>query len=168
MIAPQLRTDRLLLRPHCVEDFGRLAAAYETPRSKHIGGPLTRAEAWRGFASDVGSWALLGFGAWAIELRQDGSYLGQLGLNHPADFPEREIGWLLWEEFEGHGYAFEAAMRARDFAYGELGWSTIVSYIDPDNVRSIGLAERMGAAVDPNAPTPNNEGCLVYRHPSPG
>ncbi len=167
MIAPELRTERLLLRPHRVEDFDRLAALYETPRSKHIGGPLTRGEAWRGFAGDVGSWALLGFGTWAIEVRADGAYAGQIGLNHPADFPEREIGWVLWEEFQGKGYAFEAAMCARDFAYRQLGWTTVVSYIDPDNERSIGLAKRMGATLDPDAPTPNDEGCLVYRHPAP-
>ena len=112
-------------------------------------------------------WELLGFGAWAIELRETGAYVGQVGLNLPADFPQRELGWLVWQEYEGKGYAIEAALRAREFAYQTLGWNTLVSYIDPDNARSIRLAERMGAAPDPHAPTPNSEPCLVYRHPSP-
>jgi len=165
--APYLETERLVLRPYRVEDFDRMADLYASPRSKYINGPLTRGDAWRVFAADVGQWELLGFGAWAIELRETGAYVGQVGLNLPADFPERELGWLVWQEFEGRGYAFEAALRARVFAYRTLGWDTLVSYVDPENARSIRLAERMGASQDPDAPTPNSEPCLIYRHPSP-
>lgn len=163
--APRLETERLVLRAHRLSDFDRIAELFESPRSKYINGPLSRGNAWRAFAADVGHWDLLGFGAWAIELREAGDYVGQIGLNLPADFPEREIGWLLWEEFEGHGYAFEAASRARDFAFRTLGWDTLVSYIDPENIRSIQLAERLGATRDPDAATPGGEQCLVYRHP---
>lgn len=165
--APILKTERLVLRAHRLEDFERLEALYASPRSKYINGPASRGDTWRMFAADVGHWVLLGFGAWAIEHRGTGDYVGQVGLNHPADFPERELGWLLWEEFEGHGYAFEAASCAREFAYGSLGWDTLVSYIDPENTRSIRLAERLGAVRDPNAPMPDGDPCLVYRHPSP-
>ncbi len=165
--APRLESERLVLRPHRVEDFDRMADLYASPRSKYIDGPLSRGVAWCVFAADVGHWELLGFGAWAIELRETGVYVGQVGLNLPANFPERELGWLLWQEFEGKGYALEAALRAREFAYRTLGWDTLVSYIDPENARSIRLAERMGATPDPHAPTPDADPCLVYRHPSP-
>ncbi len=165
--APTLETERLRLRAHRVEDFNRFAELFDSPRSKFVNGPVPRGDAWRMFAADVGQWVLLGFGAWAIERREDGAYLGQVGLNHPADFPERELGWLLWEEFEGHGYALEAALCARDFAYGTLGWETVVSYIHPDNAPSIRLAERMGAKPDPDATRPGDDPCTVYRHPPP-
>ena len=137
---------------------------FESPRSKYMDEVTSRAEAWKIFSADVGQWVLLGFGAWAIEEIANGIYVGQVSLNFPVDFPERELGWQVWEEFEGKGYAFEAAMLARGFAFGKLGWTTVVSYIDPENVRSIRLAERMGATLDQNAATPNNEACLVYRH----
>ncbi len=165
--APRLETERLVLRPHRLADFKRIEALYASPRSKYVNGPASRGDTWRMFAADVGHWELLGFGAWAIEHRDTGNYVGQIGLNQPADFPERELGWLLWEEFEGSGYAFEAAQCARDFAYGTLGWDTLVSYIDPENTRSIRLAERLGAVPDPAAPLPDGDPCLVYRHPSP-
>ena len=165
--APTLETERLRLRGHRVEDFDRFAELFASPRSKFVNGPASRGDAWRMFAADVGQWVLLGFGAWAIERRHDRAYLGQIGLNQPADFPERELGWLLWEEFEGQGYALEAALCARDFAYRTLGWDTVVSYIDPDNAPSIRLAERMGATPDPDAPRPGDDPCTVYRHPSP-
>lgn len=166
-IAPRLETDRLVLRPHRATDFDRLADLFASPRSRYMGGPLSRGDAWRWFAGYVGQWELLGFGSWAIELRGNGAYVGQVSLNLPAGFPEVELGWSLWEEYEGNGYAGEAALRARHFAYRTLGFDTLVSYIDSGNAGSIRLAERMGAALDADAPTPGGDPWLVYRHPSP-
>ena len=165
--APTLETGRLRLRGHRVEDFDRFAELLASPRSKFVNGPMSRGDAWRMFAADVGQWVLLGFGAWAIERREDGACVGQVGLNLPADYPERELGWRLWEGFEGQGYALEAALRARAFAYDTLGWKTVVSYIDPENGPSRRLAERMGASPDPDAESPGDDPCLVYRHPPP-
>ena len=67
---------------------------------------------------------------------------------------------------EGQGYATEAASALRAYVYDNEILKTLVSYIDPRNDRSIALAERMGAALDPNAKEPD-PGCLVYRHPGP-
>ena len=48
-----------------------------------------------------------------------------------------------------HGYAFEAARAARDYGrdYGRdaLGLTELIILIRPDNVRSIALAQRLGA-----------------------
>lgn len=165
-IAPILKTERLNLRPHVAGDFEKLVEIYASDRSRFIGGPLDRKSVWRGFAGDAGQWALLGYGAWAIEVRESGDYVGQIMLNFPEHFPERELGWIVWQEFEGKGYAMEAAMRAREFAYHDLGWSTAVSYVDPENMRSINLAQRLGAIVDPDAATPEGNNYLVFRHPT--
>lgn len=164
MIAPVLETERLRLRPIEVKDFALLESFMASERSRYVGGPMSSSDCWRMFTGDVGQWVLLGFGAWTIELRDGGESIGQIGLNHPVDFPERELGWLLWDGFEGQGYAYEAAMCARKFAFGELGWTTVVSYIDAHNERSIKLAEHMGAVRDEDAATPNNDPCYVYRH----
>jgi RimJ/RimL family protein N-acetyltransferase len=53
----------------------------------------------------------------------------------------------------------------RAHAFRDLGWTTAVSYIDPDNARSIALAERLGAVRDRGARQPVfDKPCLVYRH----
>ena len=167
MIAPVLQSGRVRLRPHRIEDFQRLVEMFASPRSQYMDVAPSRAIVWRNFSADVGQWVLLGFGSWAVDDLLTGVYVGQVGLNFPVDFPEHELGWQVWEQFEGKGYAFEAAMLAREFAFGALDWPTVVSYIDPENIRSIRLAERMGAELDRNAATPNNEACLVYRHMRP-
>jgi RimJ/RimL family protein N-acetyltransferase len=78
-------------------------------------------------------------------------------------FPEKELGWLLYEGFEGKGYATEAARAMRDWAFGPGGLASLVSYFDPENARSMAVAQRLGAVLDPDAPV-QDAGDVVYRH----
>lgn len=162
--APLLTTERLVLRALRFEDFQPLVDLFATERSRYMDGPQSPAQVWSGFMESVGQWPILGYGSWAVTLRESGELVGQCGLNRPYSFPEDELGWLLLDGFEGHGYAFEAAIAARDFGYRQIGMKTLVSYIDPDNTRSIRLAGRLGARLDTSAPTPNGDACLVFRH----
>ena len=162
--APVIVGERVILRPHRASDIEAIAALYQSERAAWIGGQQNRTVAWRWLGYDVGQWGLLGFGSWAIDERSTGTFAGQVGLNHPENFPETELGWLLFDGFEGRGMAHEAAVLARRFAFDTLGMQTLVSYIDPNNSRSIRLAEKLGAALDPDAATPDGDACLVYRH----
>jgi RimJ/RimL family protein N-acetyltransferase len=164
--APRLETERLVLRPHRMEDFAPMAAFYASDASRFLGGPYDAERAWHAFAADVGAWELLGFGCWAAEAKATGAFVGQLSLNHPPHFPEHEIGWLLFPGFEGQGYATEGARAVRAFAYGTLGWPTAVSYVNPENTRSIAVARRLGCTED-NGATPLFSWDIVFRHPAP-
>jgi RimJ/RimL family protein N-acetyltransferase len=63
----------------------------------------------------------------------------------------------------------EAARRARDFAYGELGWTTLISCIAPDNVASQRVALRLGATLERSIELRGRLTRTVglYRHPGP-
>jgi RimJ/RimL family protein N-acetyltransferase len=163
-VAPSIRTERLWLRGYQLEDFHRLAALYETDRSAFIGGRLSVRRVWDGFMNCVGQWPLHGFGGWAVEEATSGVVVGEVAIQRPPDYPETELGWLLFEGFEGRGYAYEAAVAARHFAFQSAGISSLVSYIDPDNMKSIRLAEKLGAKRDEGAKTPNGDPCVVFRH----
>ncbi|SMX39226.1 GNAT family N-acetyltransferase [Maliponia aquimaris] len=165
MPAPTLHTPRLTLRAHTMGDLEQLCDLFGTDRARFMGGPVSRMHAWRWMASEVAMWDLMDHGAWGIETR-DGTFVGQVGLYQPPHFPERELGWTLLESAEGKGYAQEAAVAVLNWAWAQ-GWETLVSYIDPGNVRSIALAERLGAALDPDAALPQGETpdeTHVYRH----
>lgn len=164
MKIPTLETERLILRPYQLDDFDPLVTFYASDRAQYVGGPLSRDNVWRAFVGDVGQWHILGFGPLMIVEKTSGEPIGGVGINFPENYPEREIGWILYDGFEGKGLAMEAALCARDHAFNVLGWETLVSYIDPRNAPSITLAERMGAVLDRSAQTPNNDPCLVYRH----
>ena len=102
---------------------------------------------------------------WAVARLADHACVGIVSLNYPINqSEERELGWLLWESYEGNGYAVEAASAARKFAFEELGWAALVSYIATDNDRSIRLAERMGASKDHDATKRTEPKTVVYLH----
>ena len=116
-------------------------------------------------ASEIAMWDLMGHGAWGIETT-DGDFVGQIGLLKPPHFPETEIGWTVMPAAEGKGLAMEAASAVLIWAW-DNGFDTLVSYIHPDNIRSIALAKRLGAQHDPHAQLPDGETAaetVVYRH----
>lgn len=167
---PVLETERLTLRAPGPQDWEPARDFLLDDRSSFIrDAAMDEGKAWRSFCHIVGMWALRGFGSFAFCLKGTDDVIGLTGPWQPADWPEQELGWTVWTAAaEGRGYAFEAASAARAYAYSDLGWTTAVSYIDPANVRSIALAERLGARLDANAAHPfGDDACLVYRHPGP-
>lgn len=160
---PILRTPRLVLRMPEMDDFPAYAALMTSDRARYMGGPFDAKGAWFSFCHDVAQWALMGHGALMVDTH-DGVCVGQVGINHGPLYPETELGWMVYAEHEGRGYAFEAAAALRDWAFGVRGLGTLVSYVDPDNARSSRLAERLGATLDPDAERQDPTD-LVYRHP---
>lgn len=162
--APRIETPRLCLRPYRLSDFDLIRAFYATERAAFVGGQLSPRVVWDGMMNCVGQWAIFGFGGWAVDRRSDGVTIGEIAIQRPANYPETELGWILFGGFEGQGYAYEMAMAARTFGFSTLGLGTLVSYVDRANDRSIRLARRLGAVLDPAAATPNDEDCLTFRH----
>lgn len=169
---PVLTTERLTLRAPAPQDADAFVAFYQTDRAQFVGGPMMPRMAWNFFCTEIGHWAMHGFGMFTVTPKDEDRALGIVGHWYPLDWPEREVGWVLFEG-EGTGIAAEAARACIDHAYGDLGWDTAVSYIDPENTRSIALAERLGAVHDANATPPARKDpdaadALVFRHPRPG
>ena len=165
---PTLRTERLVLRAHRLDDFDLYAATFAEPRSGYMVDVPSRRNAWYSFAADVAGWLLHGYGCWGVD-RHDGTHVGQVGLGRPDHYPEPEIGWMLHAGHEGQGYATEAARAALRWAR-ERGLPSLVSYVTPSNRRSVAVAERLGARLDPGAPLPEGEDhdeTAVYRHWGP-
>ena len=160
---PTIGTHRLVLRPPKIEDWPAYENLMRSDRAAYMGGPFATDFAWGMFCNDVAQWQLFGHGALMMECRMTGACLGQVGINHGPLFPERELGWFVYQNAEGKGYAHEAATALRDWAFDVRKFETLVSYIGPANVRSQKLAERLGAVLDVAASRPDPTD-LVYRH----
>jgi RimJ/RimL family protein N-acetyltransferase len=165
-----LRTARLTMRRPVPSDWPAFLAFMMSDRSNAFGSHRDLARAFRSFAAELGHWDIFGYGMWAVTLQDDDKAIGLIGPWTPPDWPEPEVGWMiLSDKAEGTGIATEAARAAIRHAYDVLGWPTVVSYIGPENTRSIRLAEKLGALLDPAAPQPKPDApVLVYRHPRPG
>ena len=99
-----------------------------------------------------GLWSMLGYGYWVAERKEDGAYLGHVGL---ADFKRDlspsiegipEAGWIFAPHGQGHGYATEAVSAALAWADEHLDFSEVAAIISHANIASIRVAERCGFA----------------------
>lgn len=160
---PTLTTERPTLRAPGRDDFEPFAAFHASERSRHVGGPEDRMDAWRRLAAMIGHRHLRGHGFWSVQ--EAGVVRGLVGLWHPEGWSEPEIGRELFEGAEGRGIAHEAALAAR--AHGPLGWTTAISTSRPENARSIALAERLGAVRDGDFDHPEVGAMSIWRHPGP-
>lgn len=166
---PVLETERLRLRAPVTDDFETFAAFMASDRAAHVGGPISRAMAWRGFCHITGHWVHRGFGAFVFADKATDAGLGMVGPWFPEGWPEPEIAWSVWDaRVEGQGLAYEAAQAARAHAYGVLGWPTAISLIAAANTRSQALARRMGCVPDGTFVHDQFGESGIWRHPAPG
>lgn len=79
----------------------------------------------------------------AIDL--DGRVIGCLYfLLKSAANETAELGWALTAQFQGHGYAFEAARAGLALAFDTLRLHRVVAELDPRNGASVALCLRLG------------------------
>lgn len=171
-VAPVLETPRLRLRPFRAGDLEPQWASMTDPQVvRFLGGvPQSREETWRKILASPGLWALIGYGYWIAERREDGAYLGQVGF---ADFKRDlvpnieglpEMGWIMAREAQGQGYATEAVLAALAWADDALGGGEIVAIIGHENATSIRLAEKAGFIRREEA-SYKGEPILLFRRP---
>ena len=161
---PVIETERLILREPRLSDLDAFMAFDASERSHHVGGPSKPWESWSKLLATIGHWHMRGFGSWTIETKADGRIAGRISINDHIDWPEPELGWSMFEGFEGQGIAYEAALAVRDHAQNQMGLGPLISLIAHDNIRSRRLAERLGATVESEGEV-RGIPCLIYRHP---
>lgn len=169
-MVPVIETARLRLREFRETDLAAQAATLGNPEiMRHVGGvPLSREETWRKMLAAPGLWAMLGYGYWAVERKQDGVYLGQVGF---ADFKREiepsvegvpEMGWIFAPHAHSRGYAGEAVAAALAWADAELDVPQLCCIIAPDNAASIRVAVR-GGFVEAERTVYKGDPTLIFR-----
>jgi RimJ/RimL family protein N-acetyltransferase len=139
--------DRLRLREFRQDDLDDLAAMVADPdQMTFYERPKSREEASGWLARDLAFYEENGFGFWVIELLATSEFAGYCGIR-PLELDgasEIEIGWHVKKTFWNRGVATEAAVAARDLAFGSFGASRLVALIPPDHVASRRVAEKIG------------------------
>jgi RimJ/RimL family protein N-acetyltransferase len=144
-----VETERLVLREWQERDREPWSALNADPDAMRYIGP---GQPWSAQESDdsIGrytrSWEENGFGLWALEDRALGRCIGTCGtLVFPDGRNRVEIGWRLEKAAWGKGYATEAALATRDWAFASIdGLDRLIAVLQPDNVASRRVAEKLG------------------------
>ncbi|MET4583463.1 RimJ/RimL family protein N-acetyltransferase [Conyzicola nivalis] len=160
-----LDTERLLLPPLTRAHTPELVDLYSDPDvARYIGGAARTAEFTAAQAGRLADeWRDRGYGQSAVIDRATGAFLGRAGLHYWPDWDEVELGYVLAARAQGRGLAAEASRAWIEWARAEAGIDSITPVIDPRNTPSIGLALRLGFALDRSDVTPTGVAVRVYR-----
>ncbi len=153
MPAPELRTERLLLRRWRASDREAFARMNQDPAVMEffpgLQSPQVSAEMIEHFER---SFENEGFGIWAVEISGELALAGFVGLNRVGAqlpfAPAVEVGWRLTPQAWGRGIAREAAEAALDYGFGACGLQEIVAFTATGNVRSRRLMQRLSMTYD--------------------
>lgn len=87
-----------------------------------------------------------GFGLWAVILKESGELIGQCGITMQKTDDEEvmEVGYLFQKSYWHNGYALEAAVACREYAFETLRATHVYSIIRDNNIASQRVAEKNG------------------------
>jgi RimJ/RimL family protein N-acetyltransferase len=151
-ITPLIETERLLLRPHRIDDFPAALRMWVDPNVvRFIGGiPSSEQQVWMRILNYAGHWALLGFGYWAVEEKATDEFIGEIGFANfhrtiaPAMQNVPEAGWAFVSRVHGQGYATEALRAVLAWGDVYLASPRTVCLIGAENHASRRVAEKCG------------------------
>ena len=151
-----LETDRLILRRLIPEDLDNLFTLYRDPEIRRFfpdspDGTLTYEQ-----TKEELEWFLNGhpehpeLGLWATIYKETNQFIGRCGLlpwTLEGQY-EVEIAYLLDKQYWRRGLASEAAQAILHYGFEQLGLSRLVCFIDPANIASQGVAEKIGMTLE--------------------
>lgn len=156
-----LETQRLVLRHQVIEDLDDLWTLYQNPNiTRYIpDAPRSREE-----AQEELEWHMHGhphhpeLGLWATVLKENGKFIGRCGLLpwEVDGVHEVEVAYTIAEEYWGQGLASEAAQGILKYGFENLKLSRLVSLIEPENIGSQKVAEKMGMKLEKKIQMPVN------------
>jgi RimJ/RimL family protein N-acetyltransferase len=152
-----IRTERLLIRKPRAEDAAGLLEAFADPEAmRYIGDGSTTdlAGAEQAVERWLERWDAWGMGMFVVERAEDSRVLGRAGFLRwdPETWEiggsETELGWGVSREHWGQGYATEAALALRDWAFERRGLRRLISLIQHGNLPSVRVAEKVGEILE--------------------
>lgn len=145
-----LETKRLRLRELEPADFENLCGILQDEKAMYAyGHAFSDQETWEWLDRQRGRYERYGFGLWAVIEKKSGRFVGQCGLSMQdwAGGEVLEVGYLLRRDCWHQGFAAEAAMACKEYAFEKLGAEEVFSIIREDNLASQKVAERNGMTV---------------------
>jgi len=141
-----VETEHLLLRPWEASDGSELERLMADPAVR--GGWSFGAERIVRMAEhSARQWRVNGFGPWAAIDKASGAWIGRIGLDELAEWPDTpkiEVGFELHAAWWGRGLATEGAAAALRFGFEHHGLDRIISVTAASHSAARGVMEKVG------------------------
>ncbi len=162
----KIETERLWLRPTNTEDAAFIYRLMNTPKwIQYIGDRKINSEQK---AVDYIQEKMmpqqdrLGYSNYTVIRKSDQEKMGTCGLYDREGLAVNDIGFAFLPDYEGMGYAFEAASNLMRAGIQTIGLTVIDAITTKDNVASQKLLEKLGLSVIGDITLPNDDEELLH------
>lgn len=147
-----LHTERLVLRPFTLDDANAYWPLVSDPDVlRHTGeAPLASVADVRDLLSarPLRDYEVYGYGRLACIEKMTDRLVGFCGLKFLEDLGETDVGYRFLPRCWGRGYATESARAVMRYGSETLGLSRIIGLVEPDNIGSVRVLEKLGLAFE--------------------
>ena len=142
----RLETERLILRTMLETDFDALHLIFtdHNVMAAFQHDPFTREQMQGWLQRNLDHQQQYGYGLFSILLKQTGEFIGDCGLEQMESEGAAELGYDFRSDFWNQGYATEAALAVREYAFDVLHLPQLISLIRVGNLASKRVAEKVG------------------------
>lgn len=168
-----LTTERLLLRSAISTDFNTLHShVFSDPNVAKLlfdGGTFTESQSREFFESRFNFDGREPYGFCVMVERETTHVVGFAGLINARHLStdDYEFGYVLAHRYWGKGYATEIARGQMDWAFNELGLKQLFALVDPENLGSIKVLEKLALASEPALVVEGKVNRLVFKATPP-
>ena len=132
--------------------------------SRYMGGTLTREQSLDNLRALIVRVEDTGYGPFAVERIDDAELIGWSGVQQLPGYPMIEIIFAFETGSWGHGYATEVSAALLRQCFSELGLHEVVATVDPRNLASIRVLNKLGfESVGPITHKLNHAQGILYR-----
>ena len=142
-----LETDRLIIRETTTEDIDDFYRIYEKdPSIKDkisliFDSPEEEKAYQREYIKTI--YEFYNFGLWTMVKKDDSKVIGRIGFTLLPESDSPDLGFLIDPDYRRLGLTFEACEAVLDYAKNELGFSSVQARINPSNIPSVKLFEKL-------------------------
>lgn len=145
-------TSRLILRKITDEDKEPLLQILGDPEVMRfsVHGPDDEAGVLKFIEATKRRYERDGVAQWAVIEKSSGQFIGECGISVQMVDNQKvyEIGYRFNRQYWGKGFGSEAAIACRDYGFGKLELSRVISIIEKENQASIGVAKKVGMTLE--------------------
>lgn len=146
-----LETERIYLREMDQCDYDDLCEILQDAETMYAyEHAFTDIEAQNWLNKQFERYKQFGFGLWAVIDKKTKCFIGQVGLTiqNIEGKDELEIGYLIKRKYWHCGYATEAAIACKDYAFYQLKKDRVVSIIRDTNSASQNVSKLVGMTIE--------------------
>ena len=140
-------TSRCIIREMTEEDLDAVYQVYAAPSiTRYMEGLYEDREKELEYTRSYirHAYTFWGYGTWVIVRKLDGKIIGRVGFNLRDGYEEVELGFVIMEEEQKKGYAFECCKAVMEVGKEEYQFETIQTLVKEGNLPSIKLCEKLG------------------------